>query len=100
MVTIFETPNAQQAGMIASRLSRGQRAAVEGLDDEPCMLGCAEDTAIRLAQPATTRPALTLRHEAPANAEYQYPRFTLTPWGETVKASIASQTGGAVRCAS
>lgn len=92
----FATPNAEQASMIASRLSRGQRAAVEGLDDEPCMLGCAEDTAIRLAQPSTTRPALTFRHEAPANAEYQYPRFTLTPWGEAVKASIVSQAEGAI----
>lgn len=65
---------------IAAKLNRGQQSTMRGLDDTPCVLGCAEPTALRLSKPTTRRPALTF-----VTPGTLYRLFALTAIGLEVK---------------
>lgn len=67
---------------IAKRLTSGQRPALLGLDEDFCVLGCAEPYAVRLAVGKPTRPALV--EEGPRSPE-GWRTFRLTPRGWDVR---------------
>lgn len=65
---------------IAVRLSAEQARLITGLDHEPCLLGCSESVAARLAVATKTRPALTVRTKGE-----RYWNFALNELGLRVK---------------
>ncbi|GAM00742.1 hypothetical protein [Sphingomonas parapaucimobilis] len=73
---------------ISSRLSPGQISTIRGLDATPCILGCAEPTAIRLSKPAKVRPALTVKTMGPNG-----PMFALNSHGLEVKKVVEAARG-------
>lgn len=75
--------NTDDAKRIAGELTPGQRSTIKGLDDEFCMLGCAEDCARRLAVHKSNRPALTRMRRTDDG-----PLFALTPAGFMVKEQL------------
>ncbi|WP_294277644.1 hypothetical protein [uncultured Sphingomonas sp.] len=74
---------------IAARLSAGQISTVTGLDGEPCVLGCAEPVAMRLAVATKQRPALTVQTKGE-----RYWEFALNEMGWRVKAVLLRQGFG------
>lgn len=75
--------NADDARRVARELTPGQRSTIKGLDDEFCMLGCAEDCARRLAVHKSNRPSLTRMRRTDDG-----PLFALTPAGFMVKEQL------------
>jgi hypothetical protein len=80
---------------IARALTPGQRSTLLNLDDiDFCILGCAEQTALRLSSGGARRPPLvelrTVRQEPPSNAVER--SFRLNDLGVRVKAALARPT--------
>lgn len=73
----YDKTNAEH---IAARLSAGQISTITGLDAEPCILGCAEPVAMRLAIATKRRPALTVQTKGE-----RYWEFALNELGLRVK---------------
>lgn len=77
------TPATTKAEQVSARLNRNQRSTILGLDATPCILGCAEATAARLAKPSGNRPALTIETQGE-----RYKLYALSPLGAEVKAIL------------
>ena len=74
---------------IATRLSAGQISTIIALDGEPCVLGCAEPVAMRLAIATKQRPALTVQTKGE-----RYWEFALNDMECRVKAVLVSRGSG------
>lgn len=77
------TPAQSPAEMLAAKMNKNQRSTILGLDATPCLLGCAEATAARLAKSSRNRPALTI-----ATQGERYKLYALSPTGVEVKAVL------------
>jgi hypothetical protein len=71
---------------ITARLTPNQRSTILGLDHEPCILGCAEAAAKRLAVPNGARPALVVQTQGE-----KWPNFALNTRGLAIKAHLETQ---------